>query len=401
MSQTIMDQLEGILEASTQADGRFLGNLTEADRQSESTYQDWSAKDIFAHVNFWERLEVDRILQWLETGTADSVPQFEQSNLDAYNNFAETSWAEIIAYSEETMNKMRVAMDGLNEEILLGPSWESEGRKMWESLVQRLYSHKLFHYSEFYQDEGKKDLNSQLWTEWAELVSPLDPGDSWQGRVHYNAACGLALAGDPEGALARLSKSLELAPGMKTWARLDGDFSSLHESARFKQLIATDSWWEALGKDPQTEAVADQFIRTFTMLRSAVKAFPEEAWKQGESNYQRPVGLALHITQTLGMFSAMGPGDHVDEALMHINWENPDATAFPDQDEFLRFLDVVEEAMARFLVKADLNSEEVQFPWTGSTKLSRALYTLRHTQHHLADMAMELQRRGLKPPDWS
>jgi hypothetical protein len=396
-----MDQLEKILEASKQADRDFLGKLTDEERRAVGTYEKWSAKDLFAHVCFWQRLEADQILEWLDTGTAAPTPQFEQSNLDAFNAFADSSWDEITAYSEETMSKMRSVLDRVNEDILLGPSWETEERKTWESLVQRLYSHKLFHYAEFYQDAGQKEMNSRLWSEWAELVSPLDQGDSFQGRVHYNAACGLALAGDHDGAFSELAQSLELAPGMKSWARLDSDLAILHGTPEFKALISADYWWEALEANAQAEAVADQFMRTFSMLRGAVESFSPQEWIQGETNYQRPVGQALHIAQTAAMYSASKPGDSVDDPLMQINWESPDPAVFPDRKSFLGFLDRVEEKLARFIGGADLNSPEDQFPWTGATKLSRVLYTLRHTQHHLADMAMELQRRGQRPPDWA
>lgn len=401
MADSLLNQLEQILAASKETDREFLDNLTDDDRRVNGTYEKWSAKDLFAHVNFWQRLEAERILEWLETGTADPAPQFEQSNLDTFNTFAEDPWEGIIAYHDETMDMMRDVLNSMSEEILLGPSWGSEERKMWESLVQRFYTHKLIHYSEYYQEKGQIDINSRLWSEWAELVSPLDQGDSWQGRVHYNAACGLALAGDRDGALAELSKSLELQPGMKTWARLDGDLTILHSSEEFKELITSDYWWQALQANPQAEAVADQFIRTFAMLREAVGRFSEEAWIEGESNYQRPAGLALHIAQTVGMYSALKPGGAFNDPLMQVNWESPDPSVFPTTDEFLDFLDRVEARMASFLKEADLEAVEGQFPWTGSTKLSRALYTLRHTQHHLADMAMELQRRGEKPPDWA
>lgn len=401
MSQHLTRQLEKILEASKQADRQFLESLSANDRNAVGSYQNWTAKDLFAHVHFWQRYEADKILEWMETGSATPGPQFEQSNLEAYDRFKDMSWEDLFNFSDRTMEKIQDILERMSEEILLGPSWESEDRKMWASLVQRLYSHKLFHFAEVYQEKGQHDTNSRIWNEWAELVSPLDPGDSWQGRVHYNAACGLALAGDKEQALAKLIRGLELNPGMKSWARLDHDLTILHSTQEFKELVAEDYWWHALEANPQAEAVADQFMRTFAMLRRAAGTFPDSAWLEGETNYQRPAGVGLHIAQSIGMFSARKPGDIVDHPCMQTNWESGDATRFPDKDEFLSFLDVVEEKMAVFLSTSDLGAREEQFPWTGRSKLSRTLYALRHAQHHLADMAMELQRRGLTPPDWA
>lgn len=40
------------------------------------------------------------------------------------------------------------------------------------------------------------------------------------------------------------------------------------------------------------------------------------------------------------------------------------------------------------------------FPRTGSTVLGRAIYLLRNTQHHLAELSLELTRRGCASPEW-
>ena len=400
MSQNMIEQLEMILAAGERADKQFLESLTKAERNEKGSYEHWSAKDLFAHANYWQRLETDKTIEWVQTGDTLQTPHYEQANRDVFNEFKDSSWEELIHYSQMTMIRMRDLLDKVSEKQLLGPSWESEDLKMWESLVQRLYSHKLFHYAEMFQDKGRNDINSQLWSEWAELVSPLDEGESWQGRVHYNAACGLALAGDQDAALTELAKSLELSPGMKSWARLDSDLVVLHGSEEFKRLITTDYWWQALEANPFAEALADQFIRTLTGFREAVKNCPPEEWQQGETSYQRPVGLALHIVQAIAMFSALKPGDALDDRLERFNWQSRETSDFPDQAAFLDMLDRVEEKLAGFIAEADLNSPEDQFPWTGSVKMSRVIYSLRHTQHHLADLAMELQRRGIRPPDW-
>ena len=110
--------------------------------------------------------------------------------------------------------------------------------------------------------------------------------------------------------------------------------------------------------------------------------------------------MALHIAQTIDFYSALKPGDSSEDPLTQINWEARDSSKLPSQEELLGFLDKVEERLANFIAKSDFQAEEKLFQWTGFTVLSRAMYNLRHTQHHLADMAMELQRREFNPPDW-
>lgn len=394
-------QVQRILKASQSAERKFLDSLTEDDRIREGDYEHWSAKDVLAHVNYWPSVRTEQIKTWVERGEHSPVPQFEQSNLKCYEMFADQSWDAVSEYALNAQDGLEGLLDNLDESQLTGPSPDTEERRLWELVVQVGYTHKLLHIAEFHIRRDRHSSAGRLWTEWAELVSPLDSSETWQGRVHYNAACGLALAGDKQGSISALTKSLGLQPGMKAWARRDPDLESLHDIQEFKALITTEYWWAALESKPAVEALADQFMRAFTMLRAAVEAFSEDGWLEGETNYQRPAGLALHIAQTAVIYSAIKPGDSLDDPLMQVNWEFPESSAFPDRHTFMDFLDRVEEKLAEFLIRADLLSEETHFPWTGSTKLSRALYTLRHTQHHLADMAMELQRRGLRPPDWT
>jgi hypothetical protein len=174
----------------------------------------------------------------------------------------------------------------------------------------------------------------------------------------------------------------------------------LHDTTEFKALFAPSYWWQALEANPQAEALAEQFLRTLFMLRTAIETFSEKAWYEGETNYQRPAGLALHIVQTMDFYSTRKPGEASSDALAQVNWQVRDSSKLPSQEDIFRFLDRVEERLANFIEEVDLGAEETMFPWTGATLLSRAMYSLRHAQHHLADMAMELQRRGLTPPDW-
>ena len=55
--------------------------------------------------------------------------------------------------------------------------------------------------------------------------------DAWQG--HYNYACLEARAGNPDAAIERLRKAVELHPQAAELARKDEDFDSLREDERF------------------------------------------------------------------------------------------------------------------------------------------------------------------------
>ena len=397
---SIKDQVLRILERSRKTELKFIATLTEEQKADPGTYENWTAKDNIAHANYWEDVRGARIVAFLAGEELQPLPQFERANAECYERFAYSSWDEVQAFADVAHKQVVEVVRRMDEEALSGPSTEREERKLWDEIVGIAYSHKLNHYSQFYQDHGQQEEAGQLWSEWVELVSPLDEGPEWQGNVHYNAACSLTLAGDTEGALVELRKGLELRPSSKAWSRLDSDLESLHNLPEYKELFAPAFWWEALEANPQAEAVADQFMRTLSMFRIAVSTFSEEAWREGDSLYQRPAGLALHIAQSIDLYSALKPGDRSEDPLTQIAWEERDAAKLPSQEELLGYLEKVEVRLASFIAMSDFQADEKLFPWTGFTILSRAQYNLRHAQHHLADMAMELQRRGFRPPDW-
>ncbi len=394
------DQLAQILEASRAAELEFIEALTDEDLTQVGTYEEWSAKDIVAHAVYWQKLRAGRNIAWVHGKEPEPVPQFEQGNQECFEQFSESTWDEVKEIAEQTHQMTARVIQEIDEDALAGPSPDSESQKLWESFLGSAYTHKLAHYAEFYTARGKKEASGRLWSKWAELVSSLDAGSEWQGRIHYNAACGLALAEDREGALGELKKGLTLYPGLKAWSRRDTDLEILHDTPEYRALFAAEHWWAALDANPLAESLADQFLRTLFMLRAAIDTFPEDSWLEGETLYQRPAGQALHIVQTIDFYSAIKRGERSEDQLSQANWEERDPSKLPSQKDLLRYLDVVEERLAKFIAETDLQADETLFPWTGFTTLSRALYALRHTQHHLADMAMELQRRKLRPPSW-
>jgi hypothetical protein len=397
---TIKDQMLKILEKSRATEQAFIANLTEEDISEVSSFERWSAKDNLAHASYWSDLRARQAMAFIREEDFGPTPQYEQANLEVYEQFSESDWEAIKALAKQAHARMAEAIRDMDEQELTGPSAVSEGTEMWQWLLGIVFTHKLSHFAQFYDQHGQKGEVGRLWKEWAEAVSPLDSGPDWQGGVHYNAACSLALVGEVDAALAELKLGLELRPGLKGWSRLDSDLASLHSDPGYKELFAPAYWWKALEAGPQVEALADQWLRTFFMLHNAIEAVPEEEWMKGDTLYQRPVSLVLHILQSADGYTALQPGEGSEDPMTQINWQERDTSKLPSQPAVLSYLDVVEKRVAELLVKADLEAEEKLFAWTGKTILSRVLYTLRHSQHHLADLAMELKRRGFEPPNW-
>jgi len=398
---SLKDQLLSILERSQKTQQTFMADLSDEQRSAVGTYEKWCAKDNVAHIAYWQQQRAIRLAALARGEEPPPSPShYEKANAECFERYCDCSWDEVQAYADSAQAQMVDAVRALEEDVLAVPAPDSEERALWQDVVGTAYTHPNMHMAEYYTEHGQQHKASQLWQEWGRLVAPLEDSAEWQGVVHYNMACSLALAGSAEQAIAELRQALELRPSLTAWSKHDPDLSSLHGMPEYRELYAPEYWWKAIDANPQAEALADQFMRALAMFRGAVKAFPADEWRKGDTHYQRPAGLAMHLVESMHGYCALKPGEAGSGDRFDVDWEEKDSSKLPSQEELLSYLDEVEQKLAGFLADADLTRVEELFRWTGSTLLGRAAYTLRHTQHHLAEMCLELHRRGHQAPQW-
>ncbi len=149
------------------------------------------------------------------------------------------------------------------------------------------------------------------------------------------------------------------------------------------------------------QEVRDQFLRVLKRFREAVQAFPENEWRTGESPYQRPAGLADHLLTTIDYYTSDLTAEEFPwNERLGVDWESPEDDTLATQSMILIYLDDMEERIREWMITTDLAAPEGLHPYTGQIKLGRALYLLRHCQHHFAELCLELHRRGIKAPEW-
>jgi len=392
-------QLLSILERSGEAQKQFGLDLGEEQRQANGTYEKWSAKDSLAHIGYWEDHQAVR-LEALARGEEPppGPAHYEQANAACFARYSCCTWDEVESLASKAHARLTKAVHSLDEKALAAPAEEGEERPLWMQVVGTAYTHPLMHIAGYVSEQGRLSQAGELWKGWGKDVAKLDSGAEWQGLVRYNLACSLALLGDRTKAVAELRKALELKPSLKAWSRQDTDLASLHDMREYKQLFAAEHWWRALDAGPQSEALADQFMRVLGMLRQAVEGCPEAEWRAGEAPCDRPAALALHALDSLYGYCALKAGECADAA--SVDWEEKDLDKLPSPQDLLAHQERVERQLASFLAQAQWEAPEELFRWTGSTVLSRAGYILRHTQHHVGELCRELHRRGHKAPDW-
>lgn len=147
-------------------------------------------------------------------------------------------------------------------------------------------------------------------------------------------------------------------------------------------------------------ALQDQFQRCQKMLEGALQNYPLEEWKRGDLAYLRPAGLAYHLIETIDYYISGLDGDHFPFGTLGSDCFTPDSAGLPDKEQTGTYLALVNSRLEAWLAETDFLAPETLHPYTGTTVLSRAMYLLRHCQHHISELYIELTRRGLPCPEW-
>ncbi|MBN2238491.1 MAG: hypothetical protein JW712_01850 [Dehalococcoidales bacterium] len=150
-----------------------------------------------------------------------------------------------------------------------------------------------------------------------------------------------------------------------------------------------------------TDDLLNQYKCALGMFRDAINLFPADEWKRGDFDYLRPAGVACHVVEAMDFYTGSTPPDTFPwGGRFGIDWESPDSEKLPDQLQVLEYLDEIEMRLETWFGENDMLSEETLMPWTGKTLIGRVAYGIRHVQHHLAEMSLELTRRGYSSPEW-
>jgi len=149
--------------------------------------------------------------------------------------------------------------------------------------------------------------------------------------------------------------------------------------------------------------VAAQFARTWRVFRQQMAALRPEDWRVAEDRYLVPASLALHLVNTAHFYASPSREEHHRTKPIAVDWEDASPDDLPSCEEILAYAADVAAMVAAWLEGAtddELLGPNDTFPWTGATPLQRAMYLLRHNQHHIAELNLILRSRGLPCADW-
>jgi hypothetical protein len=233
------ERLRQLLEETVAQEVALYDALDEAARERVGTYEAWSARDTLAHCAAWKASlaeELGRAARGEPSRRGEDF-DFEAENGRIFAEYEGGEWPAIRALVEGAHGALVEQLGALGEEGLerrdLIPRQQ---QPTWQLMAGNGVVHSLLHLAEVYGEAGDAKRSAEMVALAGEPLLALDPDPGWQGTVRYNQACGEALDGRAEEALATLREALRLAPELAEYARQDGDLASLRDRPEYEAL---------------------------------------------------------------------------------------------------------------------------------------------------------------------
>ena len=153
------------------------------------------------------------------------------------------------------------------------------------------------------------------------------------------------------------------------------------------------------------EVMIRQFVQMWETFRETIANFTDEQWKKADIDWQIPARLASHAIEGADYYARANPEGYDPKVRFGAYWES-EPEQLLDREATLKHLGEIQnhvETWLRSMSDLDLLSPNSGFqPWEEAwgSILERAVYLLRHAQHHLGQLTAELRRRGLSSAEW-
>jgi hypothetical protein len=235
--QTMKRELAELLQKGYGVEKEFIAALADEERNTDGTFENWTAKDCIAHNAYWRKQHAEDVLAVLAGETPTHIDD-DQINGEVYSRYKDQSWEDIDILVDAGIKRMGEAIESISEDDLQRHDfypWE-QGRALWREIVTNIYTHPVIHLSEWHIKRGYPARAAEMYQEMTGQLASLDDSPDWQGTIRYNNACSFSLLGDKETAINELREALQLNPGLTEWSRQDPDFEPIRGEAGYKAL---------------------------------------------------------------------------------------------------------------------------------------------------------------------
>lgn len=233
------DKLLSLLDYAYEYEKQFLETMTDEERAAVGAIDDWSPKDILAHVSYWDVQAAKELVDPANYEPPDYADDFNATNESYWHKFKDMDWSEIEAMVEQAHKDLVAGVRGLDEDQLTDAEryeW-TNNRPLWHRINFGSFYHPMTHVGELFVRRGQIEEANAVQERAAALKLELSDTDRWRGTVLYNLGCYYATSGQKDLALKNVAEGLPLYDYLKELAPQDGDLESLHDDPEFLALL--------------------------------------------------------------------------------------------------------------------------------------------------------------------
>jgi hypothetical protein len=220
----------------------FVGRLTDEEKATTGTFEQWSGKDVLGHVLFWiENLNI-HIQQAMHGTPLTDYDDYNAHNAEDYPRKKTLSWPEMMDLLNTTFDTLaRLLTDfPINEADLTREEWEkwTGGRTLQNAVLGSALVHPLDHFVHFLLNHDHvSDMEMMVQKASDMLVSY----ERVQANVGYNLACYYAKKNQPEKALPLLREAFIKNGRLKEWSQQDTDIDNLRSLPEYQALLTPET----------------------------------------------------------------------------------------------------------------------------------------------------------------
>ncbi|MBI1800672.1 MAG: ClbS/DfsB family four-helix bundle protein [Chloroflexi bacterium] len=134
------------LRAEREALEALLAQVGEARMSQPGVEGDWSAKDIVAHLRFWEQSVVDELERLARGENPQPNPDVntDETNAQVFAANHNRLPADVLSESRQTFQRLLIHVEGLPEVDLFDPQrhpWIGDNDPLWKEIEMESYGH--------------------------------------------------------------------------------------------------------------------------------------------------------------------------------------------------------------------------------------------------------------------
>jgi len=234
----VRPKLIELLDRTEDEERRFVAQLTPEERERIGQVNEWSPKDLIAHLAGWKLRMADRLEAIARGEPTARTEEPDDENALIWAEYAGKSWEEVLQASSSGHRRMVDGLQALSLEDVHDPQrFESQqGQPLWRGVAGNGCTHPIMHLAEAYMKRGEAAYAAAMMESLSVELVRLDDSPRWLGVVRYNLACYFSLAGETARAIEALRDALRLHPGLLEWSKEDTDLASLRDDPDYMAL---------------------------------------------------------------------------------------------------------------------------------------------------------------------